>query len=125
VLFGKGRQIGPDLTPHNRNDLPGLLLSIVNPSAEIREGYETQVLETTDERSLSGFLAGQNHQTVMIRGLDGQVVSVPRREVASMRASAVSLMPEGLLDAFDEQQVRDLLAYLRSSQPLVGESVSR
>jgi len=125
VLFGKGRSIGPDLTPHNRGDLPGLLLSIINPSAEIREGYETQVLDTTDDRSLTGFLAGQDAQAVMIRGLDGQVVSVPRREVSSLRASTVSLMPEGLLDAFNEQQVRDLFAYLRSSQPLVGESVSR
>jgi hypothetical protein len=29
-------------------------------------------------------------------------------------------MPEGLLDKFDEQQVRDLLAYLRSTQPLAA-----
>jgi len=36
-----------------------------------------------------------------------------------MKAAGVSLMPEGLLDTFNDQQVRDLFAYLRSTQPLV------
>lgn len=125
VLFGKGGQLGPDLTPHNRADLSGLLLSIVNPSAEIREGYGTYLLDTSDERSLTGFLVSKDNHVVMLRGLDGQVVSVPLKEVATLRTSPVSMMPEGLLDAFNDQQLRDLFAYLRSSQPLVGESVSR
>jgi hypothetical protein len=34
-------------------------------------------------------------------------------------------MPEGLLTALTEQQVRDLFAYLRSTQPLVGEPPPR
>jgi hypothetical protein len=34
----------------------------------------------------------------------------------------MSLMPEGLLDTLTEQQTRDLFAYLRSTQPLVGEA---
>jgi cytochrome c553 len=29
-----------------------------------------------------------------------------------------SLMPEGLLDDLDDQQIRDLFAYLRRSRPL-------
>jgi hypothetical protein len=35
------------------------------------------------------------------------------------------LMPEGLLESFDAQQTRDLFAYLRSTQPLVGEPPRR
>ena len=37
-LFGKGGSIGPDLTSYKRDDLDNMLLHIVNPSAEIREG---------------------------------------------------------------------------------------
>jgi hypothetical protein len=37
-----------------------------------------------------------------------------------MKSTGVSLMPEGLLDSLDDQRVRDLFAYLCSSQPLVG-----
>jgi hypothetical protein len=35
-----------------------------------------------------------------------------------MGAQKKSLMPEGLLKELKEQQVRDLFAYLRSTQPL-------
>ena len=38
-----------------------------------------------------------------------------------MKSAGLSLMPEGLLNSLKDQQVRDLFAYLRSAQPLVGE----
>ena len=41
TLFGKGGKVGPDLTTYRRDDLETMLLNIVNPSAEIREGYAT------------------------------------------------------------------------------------
>ncbi len=119
-LFNQGGAIGPDLTPFRRDDLDTLLLSIVNPSAEIREGYENVGIETRDERSLSGFVVRQDDRVVVLRGLDGQDLVVQRSEIAELRAAGMSLMPEGLLDALDEQQLRDLFAYLRSSQPLAN-----
>ncbi len=119
-LFGQGAQIGPDLTPYKRDDLETMLLNIVNPSAEIREGYETYLVSTKDGRTLSGFLADRDNQVVVLRGIDGANVVLPRDQIEDMRASRLSLMPEGLLKRMDDRQVRDLFAYLRSSQPLVG-----
>jgi putative heme-binding domain-containing protein len=119
-LFNAGGAIGPDLTPFRRDDLEGMLLSILNPSAEIREGYENYQVETRDDRSLSGFIIRRDDRLVVIRGLDGQDVVLSRGEIADLRASALSLMPEGLLDGFEEQPLRDLFAYLRSSQPLAN-----
>jgi len=43
---------------------------------------------------------------------------VPRADIAEMSVSGQSLMPENLLDGLAEREVRDLFAYLRSSQPL-------
>src|SRR5262249_34863831 len=51
-LFGQGGQIGPDLTAYKRDDLDVMLLNIVNPSAEIREGFENYLLTTKDGRNL-------------------------------------------------------------------------
>ena len=56
-----------------------------------------------------------------LRGLDGQNVTLTRAEIQEMKAAGASLMPEGLLDAFDEKQVRDLFAYLSITQPLPGK----
>jgi putative heme-binding domain-containing protein len=117
-LFTKGGEIGPDLTVYQRGDLPNLLLNIVNPNAEIREGYESFLVETKDGRSLTGFRADQDAQVVVLRTPDGQTVPLPRAEIASMEPAGASLMPEGLLANLSDQQVRDLFAYLRSTQPL-------
>jgi putative membrane-bound dehydrogenase-like protein len=117
-LFTKGGEIGPDLTVYQRSDLPNLLLNIVNPNAEIREGYESFLVETKDGRSLTGFRADQDAEVVVLRTPDGQTVPLPRAEIASMEPAGASLMPEGLLANLSDQQVRDLFAYLRSTQPL-------
>ncbi len=124
-LFGQGGQVGPDLTVYDRSDLDSMLLSIVNPGAEIREGYEQIHLETRDGRLLSGFLMEKDDQTLVLRTLDNQTVVVPVAEIREQDRPAASLMPEGLLDGFKDQEVRDLFAYLRSTQPLVGEPPRR
>jgi putative heme-binding domain-containing protein len=124
-LFGQGAAVGPDLTVHDRGDLESMLLAIVNPSAEIREGFENYSVETKDGRSLSGFLVEQDPQSVVLRGLDNQNVTLERTELTELKPTGSSLMPEGLLDALDEPQTRDLFAYLRSTQPLVGEPPRR
>jgi putative membrane-bound dehydrogenase-like protein len=118
VLFGEGGRIGPDLTTYKRDDVHTILVNVVNPSAQIREGFENYVLTTQDGRTLTGFIADQDTRIVVIRGSDGQSVVVPRNNIEELTASAKSLMPEGILKEFSEQQIRDLFAYVRSTQPL-------
>jgi putative membrane-bound dehydrogenase-like protein len=117
-LFGQGGKIGPDLTSYKRDDLRGMLLNIVHPSAEIREGFENYLARTLDGRVVSGFIADQDPQIVTLRGPDGASITLPRDEIDELRAVPVSVMPEGLLKPYTPQQIRDLLAYLRSTQPL-------
>ncbi|HEY7428597.1 MAG TPA: PVC-type heme-binding CxxCH protein [Gemmataceae bacterium] len=118
TLFGQGGKVGPDLTTFKRDDLANMLLHVVNPSAEIREGYETYQVETKDGRLLSGLLVDKDNQVVILRGADGQSITVRQMQIEEMAAQKKSLMPEGLLKELSEQQVRDLFAYLRSTQPL-------
>jgi putative heme-binding domain-containing protein len=120
TLFARGGKVGPDLTSYQRGDLDTMLLHIVNPSAEIREGYENMVFETKDERWLNGFLIERDVNVVVIRGPDGQNITLQQKDIVEMRAAGLSLMPESLLDNLSEQQVRDLFAYLRSTQPLAN-----
>ncbi|MBM3845921.1 MAG: c-type cytochrome [Verrucomicrobia bacterium] len=120
-LFGQGADAGPDLTVFDRTDLESMLLAMVNPSAEIREGFENYSVETKDGRSLAGFLVEQDDRMIVLRGLDNQNVTLARNDLESLSVSGMSLMPEGLLDSLNPDQTRALFAYLRSTQPLVGE----
>lgn len=120
TLFGQGGRVGPDLTGYQRTDLDNMLLSIVHPNAEIREGYETWSVETTDGREMVGFMVEQDKEIIVLRGLDDQSTTLARKDIKALRNETQSLMPEGLLDALTAQEVRDLFGYLRSTQPLVG-----
>lgn len=117
-LFFKGGQIGPNLTSYQRDNLGTMLISIVNPNAEIREGFEYMMVTTKDGRSIGGFLAENDGQVTVLRGLDGQDVTLKQDEVQEMKSMGRSLMPDGLLNDLDDDQLRDLFAFLRLSQPI-------
>ena len=117
-LFFKGGRIGPELTAYQRDNLGTMLISIVNPNAEIREGFQYFSVTTNDGRSLSGFLVERDAQILVLRGLEGEDITVRQADVRFLTPMGRSLMPEGLLDGLEPQQLRDLFAYLRISQPI-------
>ena len=117
-LFHKGGQIGPNLTHYQRNDLDTLLPGILDPSREIREGFEHMQVRTRDGRLLSGFLTDRTARLLILRGIDGRDVVIEQSQVKSIKGSSRSLMPEGLLSGFSDQQLRDFFAYLRIGQPI-------
>jgi putative membrane-bound dehydrogenase-like protein len=117
-LFFKGGNVGPDLTAYQRDNLGTMLLSIVNPSAEIREGFQYYLVATTDDRVLSGFFVDRDNQVTVIRTLEGENVTLRADQIKAIKPTGQSLMPAGLLDGLGDQQLRDFFAYLRIVQPI-------
>ncbi|MBC7853075.1 MAG: c-type cytochrome, partial [Pirellulaceae bacterium] len=109
-LFDDGGNIGPNLTTYKRDDLRGMLVSVLSPSAEIREGFENYLVRTADGRTLNGFIADQDPQVVVLKGADGQSISLARDDIEDMKAVKISIMPEGQLKTYSDQQIRDLFA---------------
>ena len=118
TLFTEGGKVGPDLTSFKRDNLERVMINVVNPSLEIREGFENYIIITTDGRVVNGFLADKDNQVVVLRGVDGQNLIFRRDEIDDMRAIKRSVMPEGSVKKLTDQQIRDLFAYLRASQPV-------
>ncbi len=118
VLFFKGGEIGPNLTSYQRDNLGTMLISIVNPNAEIREGFEYQMLTTKDGRSIGGFLVDSDDKVAVLRGLDGQDITLKQEEIQELKPMGRSLMPDGLLNGLSNDEIRDLFAFLRISQPI-------
>ncbi len=112
TLGKEGGKIGPDLTGYERDNLEFMLPAIVDPSLAIREEFTAFTVETKDGQTLMGFLDAQTPQSVTIRDLNSQKLVLSRADLKSLTASPMSLMPEGLLDALSEQQVRDLFGFL-------------
>ncbi len=117
-LMFKGGNIGPDLTTYQRDNLGTMLISIVNPNAEIREGFQYYSVETKDGRSLGGFFVDRDNQVTVLRGLEGENITLRTADIKDLQPMGRSLMPEGLLEGLTDQQLRDFFAYLRISQPI-------
>ncbi len=113
-LFGEGATIGPELTGYERDNIRYWLENIVDPSAVIRDEYLAFVIDTKDGRTLTGIIAAQDKVTVTLKLSDAQQVRLAREQIEELRASPISLMPEDVLKDLNDQQVRDLFAYLMS-----------
>jgi len=112
-MKGSGGTIGPELTGYDRKNLDYLLLHIFDPNADIREGYETYRIQTTDGRILTGIIANQSGGTVELMPVFGNERTViPADKILTKKIQLVSSMPERLLSDLSEQELRDLFAYL-------------
>jgi putative membrane-bound dehydrogenase-like protein len=115
-LYGTGGTIGPDLTGAGRQNLDYLLENILFPSAVVAAEFRQTTLMLKDGRSLSGVIRSRNNQAVVLEMI-GETATVSRLDIEDETTSALSLMPEGQLDAMTDAQAIDLIGYLMSSAP--------
>ena len=107
-------RVGPDLSGINNKSKEELITSILNPSYAIEPRFVDYVVTTNDGRMYDGVIAGETQWAVTLRGgSDEGDVTVLRKNIASIRASSVSLMPDGLEENLGKQGIADVIAYLR------------
>jgi len=119
TLFGEGRLIGPDLTGSNRADLDYVLANVADPNAVIGKDYLLTIAETTDGRTVAGIVQRETPSTVTLVN-QAETVTLARASIKQLQPQEVSLMPPGLLQSLSEQEVADLVRYLRQSTPLAA-----
>ena len=110
---GAGGKVGPDLTSIGASaPVDYLVESLLLPSAKIKEGYAAVNLETKDGQSLTGTLARETPEEVVLRNAAGAEVSVAKQTIQSRQNGSISLMPGGLFDTLASQERLDLISFL-------------
>lgn len=112
TLFDVGGTVGPDLTGSARSDLDYILQNMVDPNAVIPNEYRTSTIELKDDRVITGIVKSQDQSALTVATANETLV-LPRKDIADIFQSELSMMPEGLLDTLTDQEVRDLIYYLR------------
>ncbi|MFM9090565.1 MAG: c-type cytochrome, partial [Verrucomicrobiota bacterium] len=114
---GTGQAIGPDLSRIGAiRGTRELLESILFPDATIAREFEAHVVETADRQTHLGTIRSDSAEVLILAGPGGETRVLPRRHVVAITPAPGSLMPAGLEEAFTDQQLLDLVAWLRSLQ---------
>ncbi|CAN5915377.1 hypothetical protein BH11VER1_BH11VER1_17970 [soil metagenome] len=114
----EGSAAGPDLTAIALKHGPAdLLAHILEPEREISELYRQQEVTLQDGSKFSGCIVNRTADKIILHLnlADPRALrTIDRKLIKSMEHSKNSMMPSGLLDAFHETEILDLVAYLLS-----------
>jgi len=111
----EGAKIGPDLSKIGEiRAARDLAESILLPSASIARGYESFSVSTTAGQVHTGLIARETPTAVYLLTADRNELRVDRADVEQLQPSRTSIMPEGLDRVLSPEELRDLIAYLRT-----------
>jgi putative membrane-bound dehydrogenase-like protein len=111
----QGGRVGPDLSGVNNKTKEELLKAILDPSAAIEPRFVNYMVTAKDGQVFDGVIANETPAAITLRGgTEEGDQTILRRNVAEVRASAISLMPEGLEKTVNKKDMADLISYLRA-----------
>lgn len=108
-----GISVGPDLgTVHNwiKEDI---MAAILNPGLSIASGFDMWKVELTNGESLLGIIASETSGTITLRNSLAADRIINRQDIRSLQSLNTSAMPTGFETKISQQEMADLLAFLR------------
>lgn len=115
-MRGEGGQIGPDLTQlGTRFSVKDMLEAIIEPNKSISDQYAATIFYLKDGKSIVGRLINQDNEkySVSQNPFAPQVLrDIPKADVVRTQLSDVSIMLPGMINRLNEEELRDLMAYL-------------
>ena len=118
-------EVGPDMADLRKKLAAGqadpkyVLTSMVEPSKNIDEKYQTLILALTSGETVTGVAVAKDGKQIRISSnplAPGGAVTrdIPLGEIDEQLVSKVSAMPEGLLNTLDKEEILALLGYILS-----------
>ncbi len=116
-FLGTGGGVGPDLTGSgSRYTLQDLVENIIDPSKVISDQYGSEQITLKDGSILIGraYVEGDQLHVVYDPRNPDEKESVALSEVEKREPYPVSLMPSGLINTMNPEEVLNLIAYIQS-----------
>jgi putative heme-binding domain-containing protein len=113
TFAGEGKLVGPDLTGIRNQPAEVILLHIIVPEYEINPIYTCYNVETKSAEAYTGLLGAETPTAITLLMAQGIEQKIARTDIATMTTSRLSLMPQELEKAMTQQELADLLAFLK------------
>ncbi len=115
-LHGQGQEVGPDLTSNGRASFEQLLSNVFDPSLVIGPAYQARVVVTDDGRILTGLIAEENEQRIVLKLQGARWKRLPAIKWGSERES-LSLMRKDSKSNSPPPKLSDLFALITLDLP--------
>ncbi|MCX7699665.1 MAG: c-type cytochrome, partial [Gemmataceae bacterium] len=113
-LEGVGGNVGPDLTRvWETQSLEKVMESMIEPSKEIKEGYQAYRLETRQGVIHLGLKVADTGTDVVLKEASGNEVRIAKSDIEELAPTKESLMPDNVISQLTFDQFIDLVAFLR------------
>lgn len=116
LMRGEGGSIGPDLTQLGTRFTPkDMLEAIIEPNKVVSDQYAATVFTMKDGSSVLGRLTNEDEDAYFISQnpfAPDVIREIPKQDVVNTKYSYISVMYPGLINRMNEEEVKDLIAYL-------------
>jgi putative membrane-bound dehydrogenase-like protein len=114
TLEGIGGHVGPDLTRlWETQSIEKIMESLIEPSKEIKEGYQAYLASTKNGQVYTGLKVVHNAEEVVLRDANGHDVRLAVKDLEELKASNQSLMPDNVIARLKYEEFIDLVAFLK------------
>lgn len=111
----QGQNIAPALDGSANRENEALLTALLDPDAAVESGYAVYRVNKKDGSSLEGYLVNRDNQGTTIAFMGGSKVFIDAASIKSQNFLAGrSFMVKGLIDAYSDKQIADLLSYIKT-----------
>lgn len=108
-----GTDFGPDLGTIRNRQPASILNDILDPARSIADGYDLWTVTLNNDESTQGIVSAETPTAITLRNVGGQEKTIPRKDIKSLQPLGMSAMPAGFENNIDQQEMADLLAYIR------------
>jgi putative heme-binding domain-containing protein len=120
TIYGKGGNIGPDITGVGRDNLDLVLSNVLDPSLVIGKPYYVYIAKLKDDTAVSGILVEDSPKQVVLKEPTGVHV-IPRDQLVRLVQQNISMMPEGLEQTMTQDEFCNLIAFLLTKERPVSK----
>src|SRR5262249_28312754 len=114
---GLGVEVGPNLATVAGRSPEDLLVHILDPNREVASNYVNYNVALQDGRVASGIIVLESANAISLKRAQGATDVIARDQIDAISASGISLMPEGLEKELSQQDLANLIAFVRSIDP--------
>ena len=115
-----GVQVGPDISDSRTQQPAQILTNILDPNRAIDNNYFRFVALTADDQVIEGMIAEETSDSIVLRGQNNTRHTLKRADLQELKATGISLMPEGLESQIDHQAMADLISFVKNWRYLDG-----